>query len=214
MMTRCMPMRCSLAAQQPAFHQIKGLLCSGLCVLLALMALQSLEAQNLTARSFGVVNTQQVILSVPEGIRARKAIEQEIEERKKVLMQKRQELEALGREWDQKSSLLSTEAKQQKAVEFQTKVAALREDELKLQQEMREKEAAATKVILDKITQRVKALAEKKGLFAVLDTSRSGIIYMRDYVDITGDVILAFSEGAGQDGGLKKDQKNKAEKSP
>lgn len=214
MMTRCMPVRRRLAAQQPASYQIKGLLCSGVCVLLALMALQSLEAQNLTARSFGVVNTQQVILSVPEGIRARKAIEQEIEERKKVLMQKRQELEALGKEWEQKSSLLSAEAKQQKAVEFQTKVAALREDELKLQQEMREKEAAATKVILDKITQRVKALAEKKGLFAVLDTSRSGIIYMRDYVDITGDVILAFSEGAGQDGGLKKDQKNKAEKSP
>ena len=162
--------------------------------MVAVVSGPSLTAEPLSSSSFGVVNSQQVILSVPEGIRARKALEEEVAARQKELLQKRKELEALGKEWEQKSALLSDKAKQQKAVELQSKMAALREGELKLQQDMREKEAEATREILVKINKQVKILAEKKKLFAVFDSSRAAIVYMRDYVDITDDVILAFSE--------------------
>lgn len=161
----------------------------------------SAHGAELTAKSFGLVNTQQIILSVPEGIRARQAIEKEIEERSKTLTEKRNSLEKLGQEWDKQAQLLSPEAKQQKAMEFQTKVAALREEEMKMQQEMREKEAQATRAVLVKIREQVSVIAQKKGLFAVFDSTRSGLMYIAPgYVNITDDVILALSESRSEKG--------------
>lgn len=151
-------------------------------------------AQDAKPLLFGFVNNQKIILSVPEGIKARKKIQEDVEKAQKAMQAKKVELEAINKEWDEKSELMSSEAKEKKRLEFQNKVMSLRDEEMNFQKDIREKELAATQEIVKKIATYVEEIAKKKGLSVVFEASQSGIMYMKDYVDITDDVILKFSE--------------------
>ena len=144
--------------------------------------------------SIGIVNNQKILSSVPDAITARKNIEKEIKAIQDDLLAQKDEIEKLNKELIEKEALLTAEAKTQRQTTLQQKVMELRQKEFTSQQEIRQKEASITQEIVRKIAEVVQKLAKEKNLDMVFETNQSGIMYLKEYVDITDDVIVEYNK--------------------
>ncbi|MCY4381501.1 MAG: OmpH family outer membrane protein [Proteobacteria bacterium] len=154
---------------------------------------QTAESQkNKNKPVFAVVNNQKIILSVPEGIKARKKIQAEINQAQASMEKKKKELESLTQNWEKDAELMNAEAKAKKQAELQQKIMTLRDEEMNFQKTIREKELSATQEIVKKIATYVQEIAETKKIDLVFESSQAGIMYIANYIDITDDVILKF----------------------
>ena len=145
---------------------------------------------------YAVINMQQIILNVEEGKKARSALEVEIKAKEKELMTKKKELDKMNKDWKSQAPLLSESARFKKQQEFQEKFMALRNDEMAFQQEIKRKEQKATQKIAVKITKLVDKYAKSKGYEMVFETSSAGLVYLKDPVDITKEIITAYTSSS------------------
>jgi len=168
---------------------ILGILSSGL-VALSLTASVSYAA----ASKYGVVNMQKVILTVAEGKAARASLEKEIKTKEADLMKKKQELDKLNKDWKNQAPLLSEEARMTKQKAFQGKFLSLRNEEMKFQQSIKQKEAIATQKIAIKVAGMVEKMAVQKKLEAVFETNSAGLLYLKNPTDLTDTVIAEYDK--------------------
>src|SRR4051794_13175511 len=96
---------------------------------------------------YGVVDMQQVILSVEEGKAARAALEKEIKAKEAELQKSKEDLDKMNKEWKDQAALLSEDARLKKQQEFQEKFLALRNSEMEFQANIKRKEQKATQQI-------------------------------------------------------------------
>lgn len=143
---------------------------------------------------FGVVDMQQVILSVEEGKQARAALETEIKAKETELQKSKEELDKMNKEWKNQAALLSEDARMKKQQEFQEKFLALRNAEMEFQANIKRKEQKATQTIAVKVAQVVDQIAKSKKLTAVFETNSAGLLYLESPVDLTQDVITEYSK--------------------
>lgn len=143
---------------------------------------------------FGVVDMQQVILAVKEGKQARLKLEREIKAKEKLLKQSREELEKLNKELQAQAALLSETAKFKKQQKFQEKFLSLRNAEMEFQVDIKRKEQQATKKIAGKVAKLVETVARARKLTAVFETSSAGLLYVRNPVNLTQQVIEMYDK--------------------
>ncbi len=141
---------------------------------------------------YAVVDMQAVILNVAEGKSARAKLETEIKAKEKELSAQKEALDKMNKEWQTQAAVLSEAARFKKQQEFQEKFLKLRNEEMTFQQDIKQKEQAATQKIAVAITQLVNNLAKEKGYEMVFETSSAGLVYLKDPVDITKTVIAAY----------------------
>jgi len=153
---------------------------------------------------YGIVDMQEVILNVEEGKKARAALETEIRAKEAELLKKREELDKMNNDWREQAPLLSEQARMQKQQEFQEKFMGLRNEEMNFQNEIKRKEQLATQKIALAVSQLVNDLAEKRGFEMVFETSSAGLLYLKNPVDLTDDVIKAFEASSKQGGSTAK----------
>lgn len=167
---------------------------------LSVYALLSLSSSGLAvakpgdAGKYGIVDMQAVILNVEEGKQARASLEKEIKEKEKDLTKKKEELDKMNEEWKKQAPLLNEQARMTKQQEFQEKFMGLRGEEMKFQNEIKAKEGQATQKIAITVTKLVNDIAKERGLEMVFETNSAGLVYLKDPVDMTKDVIAAFEE--------------------
>lgn len=153
---------------------------------------------------YAVVDMQAVILNVDEGKQARADLEKEIKGKEAELMKKKAELDKLNKNWKDQAALLSEEARLKKQQEFQQKFMALRNDEMKFQSEIKRKEQMATQKIAVSVSKMVNDLAKARGYEMVFETNSAGLLYLKDPVDLTKEVIAAFDKKGGNKNSAKK----------
>ena len=136
---------------------------------------------------YGVVDMQAVILNVEED-----------------LLKKKEELDKMNEEWKKQAPLLNEQARMSKQQEFQEKFMALRGDEMKFQNEIKGKEAQATQKIAVSVTKLVNDMAKQRGFEMVFEANSAGLLYLKDPVDLTKDVIAAFEEQSKKGNSAKK----------
>ncbi len=141
---------------------------------------------------YAVVDMQNVILNVEEGKSARASLEKEIKDKQKDLGKRKEELDKMNEEWTKQAPLLNEQARMGKQKEFQEKFMSLRNDEMAFQEEIKKKEGQATQKIAIAVTKIVNDLAKSKGFDMVFETSSAGLVYLKDPVDLTKDVIKEF----------------------
>lgn len=158
-----------------------------------LLLLVTVNSSLVLAKSrYGVVDMQRVILSVDEGKQARQKLEKQIKAKEKLLRKSKQELDTLNKEWQSQAPLLNESAKLKKQQEFQEKFVNLRNKEMEFQAEIKRKEQQATKDIAVKIAQLVEKMAVKMKLDVVFESS-SGLLYVKDPLDLTAKVIENYN---------------------
>lgn len=164
-------------------------------ILIAAVFGVAFSATALAAGKYAVVDMQKVILSVPEGKTARANLEKEIKKKEKELKKEKGELDKLNKAWKEQAPLLSESARLKKQQEFQQKFISLRNKEMSFQNEIKQKELRATQSIAVKVTKLVDKIAKAKGYEMVFESSSSGLIYLKNPVDITSDVVKAYGKG-------------------
>ena len=176
---------------------IKHILVLGICIGYAssLIAVTSPGHAKTNGR-FGLINMQQVILTVEEGKAARSRLEKQIKSKETELLDQKKILDKMNKEWKSQAALLSESARMKKQQEFQEKFMALRNAEMTFQQEIKREEAKATQVIAVKVQKLVETMAKEKKLEMVFESNTSGLLFLKDPVDMTGDVIARFEESS------------------
>ncbi len=144
--------------------------------------------------TYGVVNMQQVILTVSEGKAARKSLEKEIKAKEKELLSSKKELDKLNADWKKQSALLSESARVAKQKAFQEKFLALRQSEMEFQSSIKRKEQLATQKIAVKVAKVVEEVARKKKLTAVFELNSAGLLYLAKPVDLTKEVVQIYEK--------------------
>ena len=77
---------------------------------------------------------------------------------------------------------------------FQEKFMKMRNAEMAFQNEIKQKEQKATQEIAIKASKIVQGIAEKKKLQMVFETHSAGLVYVSKPVDLTDEVIAAYSK--------------------
>lgn len=173
----------------------KGLVLAVAVLLLSLSANNGQAVAKPDGKSrYAVVDMQRVILSVEEGKKARADLEKEIKGKEKDLLKKKEELDKMNKDWREQSPLLSEEAKRKKQQEFQEKFMALRQEEASFQAEIKRKEQMATQKIAISVAEMVNEISEKRGFDMVFETNSAGLLYLKNPVDLTQDVIKAYEQ--------------------
>ena len=80
----------------------------------------------------------------------------------------------------------------------------LRNDEMKFQSEIKRKEQMATQKIAVSVSKMVNDLAKARGYEMVFETNSAGLLYLKDPVDLTKEVIAAFDKKGGNKNSAKK----------
>ncbi|SME99599.1 OmpH family outer membrane protein [Pseudobacteriovorax antillogorgiicola] len=153
---------------------------------------------------YAVVDMQAVILNVEEGKKARADLEKEIKAKEKELLGRKQELDKMNKDWQEQSPLLSEEARKKKQMEFQQKFMALRNDEMQFQQEIKRKEQMATQKIAVSVSRFVNDLAKSRGYEMVFEANSAGLLYLKDPVDLTKEVVEKFGKASNKSKSAKK----------
>lgn len=184
----------------------------GLIVTTALLAVTgSINAY--AAGKHGVIDMQAVILNVGEGKEARASLEKEIKSKEKDMMKEKQSLDKMNEEWKTQSAVLSEAARMKKQQEFQEKFLSLRNQEMEFQQDIKRKEQKATQTIAVKVAKIVEEMAKKKELEVVFEANTAGLLYVKEPVDLTKDVITQFEKTHKVGGAIaKKDEKKEETK--
>jgi len=143
---------------------------------------------------YGVVNMQQVILTVKEGKDARAALEKEIKAKEKELLAQKEELDKLNADWQKQAALLSESARLEKQKAFQQKFMTLRQAEMEFQASIKRKEQNATQKIAMKVAKVVETVAREKKLTAVFELNSAGLLYIDKPVDLTDDVVKIYEK--------------------
>jgi len=146
------------------------------------------------AAKIGIIDMQKVILNVGEGKAERSKLERQAKSKGKKLEKLKKEVEELGKELQNKEkiALMSESALKKKAQAFQTKLRGLQQGERKMLMDIKKQEAKATDRIAQKVTILVESMAAKQNLDAVFETSNAGLMYAKDYVDLTSQVIKVY----------------------
>jgi outer membrane protein len=161
---------------------------------LPLLALLASPAALADTGKYGVVDMQQVILTVEEGKQARSQLETEIKAKETELQKSKEELDKMNSEWKNQAALLSEDARMKKQQEFQEKFLALRNAEMEFQANIKRKEQKATQQIAVKVAQVVDSIAKTKKLVAVFETNSAGLLYLESPVDLTQEVITEYGK--------------------
>lgn len=153
--------------------------------------------QSAFAVKIGIVDMQRIILNVEEGKVARDKLQAEIKEKETALQKQKEELDKLNEDWKNQSALLSEEARTRKQAEFQEKFMKLRNEEMQFQQSIKQKEAQETQKIAMKVSAHAELLAKEKDLDVVYEASSSGIMYAKNPVDLTDELIKLYPAAVG-----------------
>lgn len=146
---------------------------------------------------FAVIDMQAVILNVDEGKAARSELEAEIKKKEAEFAKQKAELDKMNEEWKGQAAVLSESARMKKQQEFQEKFLELRNAEMGFQQDIKRREQKATQKIAMGVAKLVEDISKAKGYEAVFETNSAGLLYLKDPVDLTKDVIAAYAKQGG-----------------
>lgn len=163
----------------------------------------------------GYVDLQRALNEVDEGKAAQSSLKREVEEKQKQLDKDKTDIDRMQAEFEKQSAVLSEEAKRDKAIEIQKRMAEAQGRLMGFQKDLAEREHAATRAIHDKMRVIVNEIAAADGVDYVFDRN-AGLVVAPAALDLTNELIRKYNarhQGGGlPDKGADKKPAPKAEK--
>lgn len=144
----------------------------------------------------GIVDVEQAITATDEGKAAREELERKIREAEAQLQPMAEQFKAMAQEVEAKQFVLSEDAMRQKqleAAELRNKIEN-RQREIKGQLEVDRERLIGP--LREKLTAIILDLGRKEGYSLILARGTPGVMYTREALDVTDQVVKAFN---GQD---------------
>lgn len=161
--------------------------------LLAFAAALLLAAPAFADVKIGYFDVKRILTEVEEAKVAKSTLQKDFEKKQKALDARREEIEKLEKEFKAKAAVMSDTAKQQMAMEMQTKVVEAQKLYVELQQELAGKEQQALADLLSRLEPVVRELAEAEGYTYVLEKNEAGLFYAPAGHDLTAQLIRRYN---------------------
>ncbi len=145
------------------------------------------------ALKIGTVDLQKALQESKKGKAAKSNLEKEFEARKKKIDAEQDSIRKESEDFQKKSMVLSEKARAEKGMQLQARMGAWQELVQKSQGEIQQKEVEMTKPIIEGLRELTNDLAKKKDVELVYEAN-AGLLYAKDRVDLTPDLIKAYDE--------------------
>lgn len=162
-----------------------------LCLGVLFTGISTAAAQQ--AVKIGYVDFQKALNEVEEGKRIKAQLERDFRQRQEQLDQKQNQVVKLKEELESQGMMLSEAARREKGMQFQQAMGELQQLYMTLQQELAQKEAEATKRIFDKMRTIIAEIGKEQGYTMVLERTESAILFAKDGLDLTDELIKRFN---------------------
>jgi len=164
------------------------------CPLCVLIALCFLPVSTTAADSFkvGIVDLQRCIQESIEGKKAKDKLQKKKEEMQKKLDERQNKLLQLKKELEKQSMMLSMDAKEDKAKEFERQRREFKYFYDDISKQMRKAEADVRKVLLGDLEKVVGGIGAKGNFTLIFERRSSGIMYLDNTIDITDEAIKEY----------------------
>ncbi len=160
---------------------------SRLALLLVLFLALPLPA--LAAAPIGFVDMQKVLEDSKLGQQLQDDLRVEFEPRAKTLAEEEAAIRELQQALERDGALMSNDQVKKAEGEIQTRIKDYQEKGNDLQQDLMKVQQAKSREIIQPARDSINAVAKKRGLGMVIEPGMSGLLYIDDALDITGDVV-------------------------
>jgi outer membrane protein len=151
------------------------------------------------ADKFAVVDLQRALEETEDGKKAKAKLKSDFERKQKELDEKQEEIKKMKDALDKKKNIMKPEALQKEEQELQTRFVELQQIYARLQRDLAQKEQDATRGIFAKLQAVVGKIAQTNGFDVVLERN-SAVVWGKDSLDITNEVIRRYNTESGSIG--------------
>jgi outer membrane protein len=158
------------------------------------LALLTLAGTAYAEMRIAVVDTQRAMMETEDGLRMQANLKKYFESKQRDLNEKQQQLEAERADIEKQKGVLSQDALQRRADEWQQAAMALQQSVVQFNQELQAKQSEQTKPIYEKVMGLIDRLAKQEGYDMVVD--RQAVPYVRGDLEVTDRIITMYNSGA------------------
>jgi outer membrane protein len=145
----------------------------------------------------GIVDLQRCIAESAEGKRVYNELKAKKDDMQKQVDKKQDELLKLSDMLEKQSMMLSMDAKENKAKEFDRKKREFKYMYEDLTEEMRKAEAEARNRLIAELEGVVSEVGERGGYTLLFERRSGGIMYFGKVIDVTDDVVKLYDKKKG-----------------
>ncbi|MFB6263582.1 MAG: OmpH family outer membrane protein [Bradymonadaceae bacterium] len=142
----------------------------------------------------GYVNLNRALAQTEKGQAAKKRLKEDFRAKQKKLNKKQKEIKKLKKKLASQSKALSKKARRQRKRQLRRKLMKLQRMYLREQRALSKRKAKETKDIFAKMRKVVQTIAEEKGYDLVLEKSKSSVLFAKESMDLTEELITRFDK--------------------
>ncbi|WP_040856103.1 OmpH family outer membrane protein [Thiorhodovibrio frisius] len=154
-----------------------------------LLCMPLLGLANAQAADMGYVNMQRVLKESQLGRDAEARLEERFGPKTEPFAEEEMAIRQLQQVLERDKALMSEAQVEKKQTEIRERIQAFEQDFSAIQRELAQAQQQEAAKILEPAGKALKAIAEKKKLSAVFESSQSGILYLDPKTDLTDEVI-------------------------
>jgi outer membrane protein len=167
-------------------------------VLLSLAVPRAAFAEDL---KLGYVDLQRALNETEDGRKAKASLKKVFDVKQKELDEQQEDFKKSKEDLDKKRTLMNADLVRQKEQELATKFEKVQQSYLRHQKELQEKEGEVTQKIFERMQRIILKIAQAENFTMVLDKTQAGIIFAKQHLDLTNEVIRRYNSGEGAEGG-------------
>lgn len=137
----------------------------------------------------GFVDMQKAIQETAAGKKAKKALEDEYNAKKKELEKQEADIKKMGEDFEKKSLVMAEDVRMKKQQELQGMMRKYQESAAKSQMELQKREQENVAPIVKKLREIITNIAEKEQYTAILEKSEQSVMWAKKEIDLTDRVI-------------------------
>ncbi len=157
------------------------------------LALAVPQAARAAETKIGYVDFQRALNEVDEGKAAQGTLKKDFEEKQKQLDKDKTDLDRMQAEFEKQAAVLSEEARRDKAIEIQKRMAEAQGKLLGFQKELADRERLATRAIFDKMVAITREIADAEGVTIVFEKNDAGIVVAPASLDLTNELVRKYN---------------------
>jgi outer membrane protein len=169
-------------------------------VLVSLAVPRWARAQDL---KLGYVDLQRALNETEDGRKAKANLKKVFDAKQKELDEQQEDFKKSKDDLDKKRTLLSADVVRQKETDLAAKFEKVQQSYMRHQKDLAEKEGEITQKIFERMQRIILKIAAAENFTMVLDKTQAGIIFAKQHLDLTNEVIRRYNSGEGNEGGGK-----------
>lgn len=162
------------------------------CILVLVSMMMSVSA--FAEVKIAVIDMQKALQSVSAGKAAKKKIEAEFKKKQQKFKKQEKSLMKMKTDLEKKALAYTEDQKRKKAMEFNQKMMAFREEVGRSQQAIGARERELTLPIIQELRKQIEVIAKKKNYSVVLERSEQSVMFVQKKYDITSELVKAFEK--------------------